>query len=132
MKLLKWALVVIVAVGLAGCSASAQKQVEFGRGTAYGQSQYGGESIPLSSGTYEPDLFHPQKHDSPNVAQDKAQSYSGTISSARIGSGLKCEFYEDTDCKGNKLGPLGEGNYPDFREKGWSDKIKSIKCYPAG
>jgi hypothetical protein len=132
MKLWRWVITAIVMTGLIGCTSSAQKQAEFGRGTAYGLSQFGGEAIPLSSGTYEPDLFHPQKHDTANAGQQKTENYTGTVSSARIGQGLKCEFYEDTDCKGNKAGPLGEGVYPDFREKGWPDKIKSIKCYPAG
>ena len=132
MRLWKWTLPVVVIIVLAGCTSSGQKQVEFGRGMAYGQSRYGGGGLPLSTGTYEPDLFHPQKHNTADVTQSTVQNYTGTISSARIGSGLKCEFYEETDCKGNKVGPLGEGSYPDFHEKGWPDKIKSVKCYPAG
>jgi len=132
MKIWKWMLMIVVIVGLAGCTSSGQKQVEFGRGTAYVQSQYGGEAIPLSSGTYEPDLAHPQSHHLAGIMKDKVQNAALTISSARIGVGLKCEFYEETDCKGNKVGPLGEGSYPDFHEKGWPDNIKSMKCYPAG
>jgi len=133
MKTWKWILMIVVIVGLAGCITSGQKQVNFGRGVAYGQSQYGGEAFPLSSGTYEPDISHPHKYATATmeIIKDKAQSSMGTISSAKIGAGLKCEFYEGTDCRGTKVGPLGEGNYPDFHEKGWPDRIKSVKCYPA-
>ncbi|MDQ5986971.1 MAG: hypothetical protein CSYNP_02707 [Syntrophus sp. SKADARSKE-3] len=131
MKLLK--LIAIAAViGMIGCTQSTQNKLEYGHGIACGQVQYGGMTIPLSSGTSEPDLYHPQKQGMKETAKVQADEYSGTISSVRIGAGLKCEFYEETDYKGGKLGPLGTGEYPDFHAQGWNDHIKSVKCYPAG
>ncbi|MDD5168049.1 MAG: hypothetical protein PHN75_04460 [Syntrophales bacterium] len=126
----------VVVIGLISCSTSSKKtldsgKMDYGRGMAYEQANYGGQAIPLSGGTYEPDLFHPKVLNNMDSTQKNVQSYSGTISSLRIGAGLQCEFYQDIDSKGSKVGPVGEGNYPDFRENGWNDKIKSIKCYPA-
>lgn len=135
MKLYKVILFVVV-ISLISCSTSSKKtvdsgRVDYGRGMAYEQANYGGQAIPLSGGTYEANLFHPKVLNNMDPAQKNVQNYSGTISSARIGAGLKCEFYQGIDSNGSKVGPIGEGNYPDFRENGWSDKIKSIKCYPA-
>jgi hypothetical protein len=130
MKRLKWIFLVVI-ICLIGCAPSSQKKVEYGRGTAYVQAQYEGLAISLSSGSNEPDLFHPKKNDLKQTTPDRTQTYPGAIHSAHIGKGLKCEFYQDADYHGKKLGPLGEGDYPDFKEKGWNDNIKSIKCYPA-
>jgi hypothetical protein len=135
MKLYKLVLFAVV-IGLISCSTSSKKtaesgRVDYGRGVAYEQANYSGQAIPLSGGTYEADLFHPKALNTMDPSQKSLQNYSGTISSVRIGTGLKCEFYQGIDSKGNKVGPIGEGNYPDFRENGWSDNIKSIRCYPA-
>jgi hypothetical protein len=135
MKLYKWMLFVVV-MSLISCSTSSKKtvdngRVDYGRGMAYEQVNYGGQALSLSGGTYEPDLFHPKAGNKMDTAQKNVQNYAGTISSVRVGAGLKCEFYQDVDANGSKVGPIGEGNYPDFRAKGWNDKIKSMKCYPA-
>ncbi|MEI6313845.1 MAG: hypothetical protein WCO89_03160 [Syntrophus sp. (in: bacteria)] len=135
MKLYKLMLFVVT-ISLISCGTATKKTVEsgsvdYGRGIAYEQANYGGQAISLSGGTYEPDLYHQKTLNNLEIAQKKVQDYSGTISSVRIGAGLKCDFYQDTDSNGSKVGPIGEGNYPDFQKNGWSDKIKSIKCYPA-
>jgi len=80
MKLYKWIFFVLI-ICLIGCGQSSQKKLEYGRGAAYVQAQYGGLAIPLSSGSNEPDLFHLNKHDLRDASRNDVQIYPGTISS---------------------------------------------------
>ncbi|MGA3209226.1 MAG: hypothetical protein ABSE05_15575 [Syntrophales bacterium] len=121
----------VVFISLTSCNQSAQKPIDFGRGIAYEQINYGGQSFPLSAGSHEPDILHPEEWYFGDPKEVKGRGFTDTISSIRIGAGLKCEFYQDVNFKGNKIGPLGEGNYPNLGEKGWKEKIRSLQCYPA-
>jgi len=115
-------------ISLTSCKQSTQKPVDYGNGFAYEQINYGGQSFHLSSGTTEPDILHPEQWYFGDPKEKKGQGFTDKISSIRIGGGIQCEFYNDVNFKGNKLGPLGEGNYPDLSEKGWKENIRSIKC----
>ena len=39
----------VVFISLTSCNQSAQKSIEYGRGIAYEQNNYGGQSFPLSA-----------------------------------------------------------------------------------
>ena len=121
----------VVVISLTGCNQSSQKPINYGSGIAYEQINYGGQSFLLSAGSHEPDILHPEEWYFGDPKEIKGRLFTNTISSIRIGAGLKCEFYQDVNFKGNKLGPLGEGNYPNLAEKGLKEKIRSLQCYPA-
>jgi Beta/Gamma crystallin len=118
----------VTIISLAGCKQSAPNAVEYGKGIVYEQINYGGKSLLISSGTSEPDIMHPEDWYFGDPKEKRGQGFTDTISSIRIGAGIQCEFYKDAGFKGEKLGPLGEGNYPDLKEKGWKEKIRSIQC----
>ena len=121
----------VVFISLTSCNQSAQKPIAYGNGIAYEQINYGGQSFLLSAGSHEPDILHPEEWYFGDPKEIKGRLFTNTISSIRIGAGLKCEFYQDVNFKGNKLGPLGEGDYPNLAEKGLKEKIRSLQCYPA-
>ena len=130
MKHFKLVFLVIV-LGLMSSNLWAQEKLFYGSGAVYEGLNYGGWSVTLSAGTNEPNLLHAGLSQFGAPGKKTEQNFYRIISSIRIGRGLKCEFYKDINFKGDKLGPLGEGNYPDLRKNGWDDKIGSMKCYPA-
>ena len=65
------------------------------------------------------------------VDQNKASlgSMNDKISSIRVGSGIKCDFYKDSNYK-NKLFSMTGGQQKNrLSNIGYNDKISSIKCY---
>ena len=121
----------VMILGLMSSNLWAQEKPFYGTGVVYERSNYSGWSFNLSSGTNEPNLLHAGLNQFGAPGKKAEQNFYRTISSMRIGGGIKCEFYKDINFKGDKLGPLGEGKYPDLGKNGWDDKIGSMKCYPA-
>ncbi len=121
----------VMVLGLMSSNLWALEKPFYGTGAVYELLNYGGWSFNLSSGTNESNLLHAGMNQFGAPGKKAEQNFYRTISSIRIGGGIKCEFYKDVNFKGDKLGPLGEGDYPDLRTNGWNDKIGSVKCYPA-
>ena len=84
----------VVFISLTSCNQSAQKPIAYGNGIAYEQINYGGQSFPLTAGSHEPDILHPEEWYFGDPKEIKGRLFVNTISSIRIGTGLKCEFYQ--------------------------------------
>ena len=79
----------VVFISLTSCNQSSQKPIDYGSGIAYEQINYAGRSFLLSAGTHEPDILHPEEWYFGDPKEIKGRGFTDTISSIRIGAGLK-------------------------------------------
>lgn len=76
--------------------------------TFYEHVNYGGKSI-----TYCRDV------------RNVGSAWNDTFSSAKVSSGKGVVVYEHVDFAGDRW-ELRPGNYPNFKNTGWNDKISSV------